>query len=110
VFSFQLALDYRWGIKWDNLRGFRVEQVEVKLEHDIGKALCPGPLVVFQHHPGGSGDVKSTLPKTFAGLFPCKSRAMNSMPPGEFPDTRRQVLVHYARHVIQGGGGCGEYT
>ena len=49
----------------------------------------PGPLVVFQHNPNGAKDVPSTLPKVFGGLFPCKSRAFESMPPGEFPASRR---------------------
>ena len=49
----------------------------------------PGPLVVFQHDAKGTGDVQSTLPKTFAGLFPSKSRMFESMPPGEFPESRK---------------------
>ena len=49
----------------------------------------PGPLIVFQHNPDGAKDVPSTLPKVFGGLFPCKSRAFESMPPGEFPESRR---------------------
>lgn len=49
----------------------------------------PGPLIVFQHHPAGAADVQSTLPKSFGGLFPCKSRAFESMPPGEFPKTKK---------------------
>ena len=49
----------------------------------------PGPLVVFQHNPDGSDAVISTLPKVFAGLHPCKSRALESMPPGEFPLSRK---------------------
>jgi 5'-3' exoribonuclease 1 len=48
----------------------------------------PGSLVVFRHNPNGKTDVASTLPKTFGGLFPCKSRAFESTPPGEFPDDR----------------------
>jgi 5'-3' exoribonuclease 1 len=49
----------------------------------------PGPLIVFQHNPAGSTDVASTLPKSFGGLFPCKSRAFESMPPGEFPTSKK---------------------
>ena len=49
----------------------------------------PGPLVIFQYDAKGTGDVQSTLPKTFAGLFPSKSRTFESMPPGEFPESRK---------------------
>ena len=56
----------------------------------------PGPLVVFQHAPAGAGDAPSTLPKVFPGLFPCKSKAFESMPPGEFPTNR----------ACFGGRGC----
>ena len=49
----------------------------------------PGPLIVFQHDPKGTGDCRSTLPKSFAGLFPSKSRMFESMPPGEFPEDRK---------------------
>ena len=50
---------------------------------------APGPLVVFQHDPSGAKAFPSTLPKVFAGLHPCKSRALESAPPGEFPVSRR---------------------
>ena len=46
----------------------------------------PGHLIFFNHAPGGAGDVQSTLPKSFAGLFPAKSKMTMRMPPGEFPD------------------------
>ena len=46
----------------------------------------PGNLIYFTHAPSGAGDVPSTLPKSFAGLFPAKSRMTMKLPPGEFPD------------------------
>ena len=46
----------------------------------------PGNLIYFNHAPGGAGDVQSTLPKSFAGLFPSKSKMTLRKPPGEFPD------------------------
>ena len=46
----------------------------------------PGNLIYFNHAPSGAGDVQSTLPKSFAGLFPAKSKMTMRMPPGEFPD------------------------
>jgi 5'-3' exoribonuclease 1 len=49
----------------------------------------PGPLVVFRHAPEGTGDVASTLPRAFPGLHPCRSQALESMPPGEFPKDRK---------------------
>ena len=49
----------------------------------------PGPLVVFQHDAKGTGDVQSHPAQTFAGLFPSKSRTFESMPPGEFPESRK---------------------
>ena len=49
----------------------------------------PGPLVVFRHAPDGVGDVASTLPRAFPGLHPCRSEALESMPPGEFPKDRK---------------------
>ena len=46
----------------------------------------PGNLIFFNHAPEGAGDVQSTLPKSFAGLFPAKSKMTMNTPPGEFPD------------------------
>ena len=46
----------------------------------------PGNLIFFNHAPEGAGDVQSTLPKSFAGLFPAKSKMTMKTPPGEFPD------------------------
>ena len=49
----------------------------------------PGTLVVFRHAPEGTGTVASTLPRAFPGLHPCKSEALESAPPGEFPADRK---------------------
>ena len=46
----------------------------------------PGNLIYFNHAPEGAGDVQSTLPRSFAGLFPARSKMTVRTPPGEFPD------------------------
>ena len=57
-----------------------------KLTDAQNKRNAPGECIVFERDENCTEAVNSTVPKTFAGLFPAKSKMTYEQPPGEFPD------------------------
>ena len=57
-----------------------------KLTDAQNKRNAPGECIIFERDENCTEAVNSTIPKTFAGLFPAKSKMTYEHPPGEFPD------------------------